>query len=800
MLDEVERVLAHAAVANAEPALTIEHASRPPSLRGDGGGTISLRGGGSIAESITVGGGSGRRLLYAPNDPLFGPSQAVAFGAVGIPSAWDLTGGSPGVVVQVVDSGLDLAHEDLITSVWTSPGEGGSGGGGSCANGLDDDGNGFVDDCHGYNHAEDTGTVLLGAGTHGMHIAGLIAAAGDNGVGIAGVAGGKGGGNGAAVMVSTTFGASRTRGFAEAIVYGADNGADISSNSWVYSVPNVFEQAVMDAIDYAADAGVLIVFAAGNNHRTSSYFPAASPRVISVFATTDAGKLSSYSNYGGTVDIGAPGDDLMSTVPYTGEAALRYAVATGTSFATPLVSGALALAKSYAPGASNDLLLACLAETATPLDVAAYNPDGDGTAYGGKLGSGWLNAGLLVACARHPTPPPTASFSPTIPPGPSPVPVPAPSAVPAPAPSPRPTAMPSIPPSPAPFPAPSPRPTAMPSVPPTSGPSLPPSPGPTAIPTAFPTTSPAPAPSPAPFPAPSPRPSPGPSTAPTALETAGVALRFTLTNVPGSGRLPTEAEALALRAVVAAAVAPRPLRSFSVGLAPTPGGARRFLSGATPAAAEAGLLMGGEQRGGRGGGRVLGVPPRQKHRARVAARQRVRARGLRPGQASVSNLVGGGGGDHGPGSERRGEGDAPGGDLDARRKRRRRGSGAAAPAVRSLSSLDWTVEAQVLSSSTDAALANVEASASLTSGGAFTDALAAALPGASLVEGSVESRVVSHSGAPVLTFAPTPGPTSLPTFAENPCRLRVENNRLVVDECNFVAEHHSMTTFAEPAR
>ena len=164
-------------------------------------------------------------LTGVPNDPLF--SSQRHYSSIELEAAWEITTGSPSAVVQVLDTGLDMAHEDLQNNIWQNPGET------DCSNGLDDDGNGFVDDCHGYNHADGTGTDLLGDGSwHGSHCAGTIAADSNNGIGVAGVAGGDGTpGSGASLMISVGFGSTFTGGFAEALVYGADNGAQVSSNS-----------------------------------------------------------------------------------------------------------------------------------------------------------------------------------------------------------------------------------------------------------------------------------------------------------------------------------------------------------------------------------------------------------------------------------------------------------------------------------------------------------------------------------------------------------------------------------------
>ena len=152
-----------------------------------------------------------------------------------------------------------MSHPDLQNNKWMNPDE-------ICGNGIDDDGNGYVDDCQGYNHVDDSGTNLGGHDSHGTHCAGTIAADSDNSVGVAGIAGGKGASRpGVSLMINMCFGVDSQSGFASALVYGADNGAHISSNSWGYAVAGVYDPAILEAIDYAVDKGVTVVFAAGND-------------------------------------------------------------------------------------------------------------------------------------------------------------------------------------------------------------------------------------------------------------------------------------------------------------------------------------------------------------------------------------------------------------------------------------------------------------------------------------------------------------------------------------------------------
>ena len=321
-------------------------------------------------------------LFYAPNDPLL--SSQPHYPAIDLMGAWSWSKGDPNVVVQVLDTGIDMSHPDLQMNIWTNTGE-------ICGNGIDDDNNGYVDDCHGYNHADDTGTDLLGNHWHGSHCGGTIAADNNNGLGVAGVAGGDGSANsGAKLMISVGFGKTAVGGFAEALVYGADMGAQISSNSWGYKQSNSYEQALLDAIDYANDKGSLVVFAAGNHAETEKRYPAAYAGAVAVAATDDGGAMASFSNHGGWVDVAAPGVAVVSTI-----GGGRYASSSGTSMAAPHVAGVLALGASLDTAAggrpTRAALLACLSSTARDVDAVNAKP--------GKPGAGLVDAEAFVACA-----------------------------------------------------------------------------------------------------------------------------------------------------------------------------------------------------------------------------------------------------------------------------------------------------------------------------------------------------------------------------------------------------------------
>ena len=299
------------------------------------------------------------KYTYATNGPL--RSSQKHYDAIGLAGAWELSGGSDSIVVQVLDTGLDFEHPGFssLLNVWANPGE-------TCANGLDDDGNGYTDDCHGYNHADNTGTSLLGAGSHGTHCTGTIAAENDNGLFVPGIAGGRGSAAGAQLMVSLGFGATTTAGFAEALVYGADNGARVSSNSWGYSTAGVYDQFVIDAIDYAAAREMIAVFAAGNSGTDAQHYPAYYSGGVAVAATTDAGARASFSNYGEWIDVAAPGVSVLSTVTVADSYTSRYS---GTPMATPHVAGLIALGWGTSPDSTSADVLECLYNTASDLDA-----------------------------------------------------------------------------------------------------------------------------------------------------------------------------------------------------------------------------------------------------------------------------------------------------------------------------------------------------------------------------------------------------------------------------------------------
>lgn len=264
---------------------------------------------------------------------------------MGIESAWRQTTGA-GVTVAIVDSGADLGHPDLVPNLWTNPGE-------VPGNGVDDDGNGYVDDVHGFDFVDNDGTPQDANG-HGTHVAGIVGARGGNGIGTAGVAWNV------KLMIVRVLDANAqgtTTSVAQGIRYAVDNGARIVNLSLAgpSSTPDL-----ESAVQYAQARGVLVVVAAGNDgHDLASAptYPAAygESNVIGVAATTRTGGLSSVSDYGPGADVAAPGEEILSTALGGG-----YEWRTGTSMAAPEVTGALALLASVRPDLDGNSLESAL--------------------------------------------------------------------------------------------------------------------------------------------------------------------------------------------------------------------------------------------------------------------------------------------------------------------------------------------------------------------------------------------------------------------------------------------------------
>ena len=246
-----------------------------------------------------------RPTTRTPDDPRFAQQWQLSHGGVmGAPRAWALARGAP-VTVAIVDTGVDMTHPDLVANLWTNPHE-------VPGNGVDDDGDGHVDDVHGWDMIDGDADPSDDNG-HGTSLAGVVAARGDNGIGVAGVAWR------ARIMpikVVDAGASAPSAAIADGIRYAVAHGAGIVLLALAGSDPGAYLQ---DAVRAASDAGVLVVCAAGNGGHdidTAPEYPAsfAFPNLVRVAATGRDGRLTKMSNLGPrTVDIAAAGDEILST-------------------------------------------------------------------------------------------------------------------------------------------------------------------------------------------------------------------------------------------------------------------------------------------------------------------------------------------------------------------------------------------------------------------------------------------------------------------------------------------------------
>ncbi len=299
--------------------------------------------------------------------------------------AWSVTAGSSQVIVSVHDEGVDVNHDDLKDNIWINEAELNG------TPGVDDDGNGYIDDINGWNFSSNSGA--MDPDPHGTHVAGTVAAVNNNGIGVSGVAGGTGNNDGAKIMSMKILG-GESGSAANSYIYAANNGAVISQNSWGYIYAGSTEAAVRDAINYfiqeAGDypgspmKGGIVIFAAGNSDRDDQWYPGFYPEAFTVSSLGPEGYKAGYSNYGTWVDITAPGGDMagygsangvLSTLPNN-----KIGYLDGTSMACPHVSGIAALALANA----NQQLTP--AELQNKLLTGVKNIDHLNPNYLGKLG------------------------------------------------------------------------------------------------------------------------------------------------------------------------------------------------------------------------------------------------------------------------------------------------------------------------------------------------------------------------------------------------------------------------------
>lgn len=304
-----------------------------------------------------------------PNDTYY--SLQWAYPDISAPSAWDISTGSTSTVIGMVDTGIDQFHPDLASKI--------------------------------IGRANFTTDPDLDNNGHGSHTAGIAGAITNNGIGVAGTCIQC---NLLSVKVLDSSGSGYYDWIANGITWATDNGAKVISMSLGGTADSTI---LSDAVNYAVSKGVVVVAAAGNSNSSSPFYPAYYSNVVAVAATDQSDAKASFSNYGSWVDIAAPGVNIASTYSTTIPGSSGYAYMSGTSMATPFVSGLAGLVFSQHPDWSNSQVISDIESTADPIS---------GT------GTYWMNGRIdtcraLGGCSVSPSPTPTATPTPT--PGPSPV-------------------------------------------------------------------------------------------------------------------------------------------------------------------------------------------------------------------------------------------------------------------------------------------------------------------------------------------------------------------------------------------
>lgn len=327
--------------------------------------------------------------------------------------AWEKVRGSKEVIVCVVDGCVKWDHADLAANMWKNPGE-------KPGNFIDDDKNGCLDDVWGFDFSQKNEIIQYVPHDHGTHVAGIVAAVNNNGIGVCGVAGGSGYGDGARIMSCQIFNKTMSTydQMAQAIEYGANMGAIISQNSWGFQDPTERSEVIREAIDYfVAEAGDpelfpntpmrggLVFFAAGNladKLGQQKLYPQAYDGVIAVASTDHQRKRSAFSCYGDWVEISAPGgsggndEEHFIKSTFAGKKS-TYGYFPGTSQACPMVSGVAALLIQANPGKTNSQIKELLLSSVSSLE--STEPEYQ------LMGSGLLDAAKRLVAGNDNQPP-----------------------------------------------------------------------------------------------------------------------------------------------------------------------------------------------------------------------------------------------------------------------------------------------------------------------------------------------------------------------------------------------------------
>ena len=321
------------------------------------------------------------QITYVPNDPQYASQWHLQ--TIQAELAWDvITTQTASVVIAIVDDAVSLTHEDLQPSIWVNSGE-------IPGDNIDNDGNGYIDDVNGWDAADNDNDAnpdnpTNSFFTHGTHCAGIAAARTDNNIGIASL------GFNAQIMpvkCSTLPNPGSVVAAYSGVEYAIINNADVISMSWGGPSYSATYQLVFDQ---AYAQGIVCVAASGNSNSSAPMYPASYNNVISVGATDQNDQKASFSNYGNTIDVMAPGVAIYSSLAGSSSS---YGAMQGTSMACPLVAGLAAMLLACDPNLTPDDVENCIESSAD--DIYPLNPS-----YTGQLGAGRINAANAIACVK----------------------------------------------------------------------------------------------------------------------------------------------------------------------------------------------------------------------------------------------------------------------------------------------------------------------------------------------------------------------------------------------------------------
>lgn len=315
------------------------------------------------------------KIAVVPNDPYYSSSGSwgqsfddlYGLHIIDAAESWDINTGAQNIIVAVIDSGLDYNHPDIQGNVWLNQAD--------PINGVDDDNNGYVDDYRGWSFPYNNNDVMDRHG-HGSHVSGIIASKGNNVLGVTGIMW-----NSKIMSIKGFYdnGGGNTAALANAIIYAADNGADVLNNSWVCTEPGLFHDIVL----YAYNLGCVVVFAAGNDNANVMYYsPVDMDEEVIVVAATDYNdQRADFSNWGDTIDVSAPGVDILSLRAVAGTyyptwcaiAGTNYLVLSGTSMACPYVAGLAALLLSYQPNITREMISYFITQSADDIGSPGWD-------------------------------------------------------------------------------------------------------------------------------------------------------------------------------------------------------------------------------------------------------------------------------------------------------------------------------------------------------------------------------------------------------------------------------------------